>query len=78
MCLPRMRPPPLTPPQEYLDKTVDANNPARKHEDREAVTFAGPVDSVYLSAPDYTQLDVGTGEQGRWREGNGGTARVRY
>jgi len=46
---------------KYLDKVVDANNPAEKQEDREAVTFDGPMDSVYLDAPEHVQLDVGTG-----------------
>ena len=40
---------------------VDANAPPTKTEDRDAVTFSGPVDSVYLGARDYVELDVGTG-----------------
>lgn len=47
--------------QEYLDKVVDANNPPRQVDDREEVAFTGPVDSVYLKAKDYVELDVGTG-----------------
>lgn len=35
--------------------------PEQKEEDREVVTFSGPVDSVYLKAKDYVELDVGTG-----------------
>lgn len=45
----------------YLDKVVDANAPPSKTQEAEAVTFAGPVDSVYLKAPEYVELDVGTG-----------------
>lgn len=40
----------------------DPKNPVRGKETREAVTFSGPTDSVYLKAKDYVQLDVGTGE----------------
>lgn len=46
---------------DYLDKTVDANNPPKAAETRDAVTFTGPVDSVYLKAGGYVELDVGTG-----------------
>ncbi|EFN52258.1 hypothetical protein CHLNCDRAFT_36917 [Chlorella variabilis] len=49
---------------EYLDKTADPANPVRKREEREEVTFEGPVDSVYLKARDYVELDVGTGAGG--------------
>jgi glucose-6-phosphate 1-epimerase len=45
----------------YLDKTKDANSPPEVQEEREAVDFTGPVDSVYLDAPGYVELDVGTG-----------------
>lgn len=45
----------------FLDKTVDANNPPKGKESRSAVTFSGPVDSVYLGAPGHLELDVGTG-----------------
>ncbi|KAL4552757.1 hypothetical protein Ndes2526B_g02667 [Nannochloris sp. 'desiccata'] len=45
----------------YLDKVVDANNPPTKSESRDAITFSGPVDSVYLGARDHVELDVGTG-----------------
>lgn len=47
--------------QEYLDKTVDANNPPRNTETRDEISFSGPVDSVYLKARDHVELDVGTG-----------------
>jgi glucose-6-phosphate 1-epimerase len=47
--------------QSYLDKVVDSNNPPSKTETRDAVEFAGPVDSVYLKARDHVELDVGTG-----------------
>ena len=42
-------------------QTKDANNPPSKTESRNAVDFTGPVDSVYLDAPGYVELDVGTG-----------------
>ncbi|CAL8466860.1 g6396 [Coccomyxa elongata] len=45
----------------YLDKVANPEEPATKEEDREVVTFSGPVDSVYLKAKDYVELDVGTG-----------------
>lgn len=45
----------------YLDKTVNANNPPKKVEERDSINFTGPVDSVYLKAKDYVELDVGTG-----------------
>ena len=47
--------------QTYLDKVVNSESPPSKEETREAVNFAGPVDSVYLRAGDYVELDVGTG-----------------
>ena len=37
------------------------DDPAKKTEDREAISFDGPMDSVYLGAPEHVQLDVGTG-----------------
>lgn len=46
---------------EYLDKTVDPNNPPKQVEDRESVLFNGPVDSVYLKSTGHVSLDVGTG-----------------
>ena len=46
---------------EYLDKTVDADNPPRSTETRDEISFSGPVDSVYLKARDHVELDVGTG-----------------
>lgn len=39
----------------------DATNPPEATEEREEVGFEGPVDSVYLGAKDYVELDVGTG-----------------
>ena len=45
-------------------QVVDANNPAEKKEDRDAVNFEGPTDSVYLGAPEHVELDVGTGMTG--------------
>lgn len=42
-------------------QVADANNPAKKTEDREAISFDGPMDSVYLDAGEHVQLDVGTG-----------------
>ena len=45
----------------FLDKTVDPENPAKKVEDRDAVVFEGPVDSVYLGSSGHVSLDVGTG-----------------
>ncbi|KAK3242333.1 hypothetical protein CYMTET_47952 [Cymbomonas tetramitiformis] len=48
--------------KEYLDKVPDPNNPERKVEDRESVTFGhGLVDSVYLDTDPEALLDVGTG-----------------
>jgi glucose-6-phosphate 1-epimerase len=46
---------------EYLDKVANGDNPPKKTESRDEVTFSGPVDSVYTKAKDYVQLDVGTG-----------------
>ena len=46
---------------EYLDKTVDAENPPKKKETRDEVDFTGPVDAVYLKAGGHVELDVGTG-----------------
>lgn len=40
----------------------DPKNPVKSTEQREQVTFSGPVDSVYLKAKDYVELDVGTGQ----------------
>lgn len=37
------------------------NNPVKKKEEREWVTFEGPADAVYMNAPDRVSLDVGTG-----------------
>lgn len=39
----------------------DVNNPVKKKEEREWVTFEGPADAVYINAPDRVSLDVGTG-----------------
>jgi len=46
---------------EFLDKTVDAENPPKAKETRDVVDFKGPVDSVYLKAGGHVELDVGTG-----------------
>lgn len=43
-------------------QTKDANNPPEAKEERKAVDFTGPVDSVYLDSPGYVELDVGTGD----------------
>lgn len=43
------------------EQVQDANNPPEATEEREEVGFEGPVDSVYLGAKDYVELDVGTG-----------------
>ena len=43
-------------------QVADPENPTPKTEERDEVTFEGPVDSVYLNATkDYVELDVGTG-----------------
>ena len=44
--------------------TVQVPNPkepVKGEEKRDVVEFKGPVDSVYLKAKDYVELDVGTG-----------------
>jgi len=46
---------------DFLDKVPDVNNPVKGKEEREWVQFDGPVDSVYLNAPERVSLDVGTG-----------------
>ena len=51
-------PPPLFPPTA---QTVDANSPPKKRLAEEWLPFAGPVDSVFPGAPDFLELDVGTG-----------------
>lgn len=43
------------------EQTKDASKPPSQKETREVVDFTGPVDSVYLDAPGYVELDVGTG-----------------
>mmetsp|Transcript_30045 Transcript_30045/g.77095 ORF Transcript_30045/g.77095 Transcript_30045/m.77095 type:complete len:372 (+) Transcript_30045:342-1457(+) len=45
----------------YLDKVVDAANPPSKEQTSESLSFSGPTDSVFLEAPEYLELDVGTG-----------------
>lgn len=37
------------------------NNPVKRKEEREWVTFEGPSDAVYINAPERVSLDVGTG-----------------
>ena len=47
---------------DYLDKSADGNNPTKRKEERDAITFGDAlVDSVYLAAPAHVELDVGTG-----------------
>lgn len=47
----------------YLDKSQDPKNPSKQTEDRDKVSFGkGLVDSVYLSAPEHVELEVGTGQ----------------
>ena len=43
-------------------QTKDANSPPEAKEERESLDFTGPTDSVYLDAPGYVELDVGTGK----------------
>ncbi|CAK0757552.1 hypothetical protein CVIRNUC_002550 [Coccomyxa viridis] len=45
----------------FLDKVPNPEKPVEGTEQRDAVEFKGPVDSVYLKAKDYVELDVGTG-----------------
>ena len=45
----------------YDSQVPNPEEPETKEEDREVVSFSGPVDSVYLKAKDYVELDVGTG-----------------
>jgi len=45
----------------YLDKVADSKNPPSKKDTAAAVTFTGPVDAVYLGAPNHVELEVGTG-----------------
>ncbi|GFR48859.1 hypothetical protein Agub_g10813, partial [Astrephomene gubernaculifera] len=45
----------------YLCKAKDPKNPETKQEDRDAVTFDGYTDSVYLGSPAHVELEVGTG-----------------
>lgn len=46
---------------EMIVQVPNPEEPKTKEEDREVVSFSGPVDSVYLKAKDYVELDVGTG-----------------
>lgn len=46
---------------EFLDKVADPEDPKKGKETRDKITFDGPVDSVYLNAPEQVELDVGTG-----------------
>lgn len=43
----------------YLDKIVDGNNPPEKEAPKEPVTISGPVDSVYLNAPEEVNVITG-------------------
>ena len=46
----------------FRAQVAEPNSPTEKVEERDEVTFGGPVDSVYLGASkDYVELDVGTG-----------------
>ena len=54
---PRAHPAPLP----SAAQTVDANNPPKKRLAEEWLPFAGPVDAVFPGAPDFLELDVGTG-----------------
>lgn len=47
---------------EYLDRVADAKHPSVHKELRELVTFRGPVDAVYKSAPGKVTLDSGRGD----------------
>lgn len=43
-------------------QSVDPNSPSKSSQEDELVTFDGKLlDRVYLDAPDYTELNVGTG-----------------
>eukprot|EP00963_Diacronema_lutheri_P003714 scaffold287_cov337-Pavlova_lutheri.AAC.77 len=46
---------------KFLDKVADPENPKEGMETREKLQFEGPVDSVYMDAPEQVELDVGTG-----------------
>lgn len=46
---------------EYLDRVADAKHPTVHKELREAVTFSGPMDSVYRGAKGQVALDNGKG-----------------
>lgn len=45
----------------YLDKSKDPENPEKKTETRDEVTFDSYKDCVYLNAPEHVELEVGTG-----------------
>ncbi|KAG2434053.1 hypothetical protein HXX76_007781 [Chlamydomonas incerta] len=45
----------------YLCKAKDPKVPETKTEDRDAITFTGYTDSVYLNSPAHVELEVGTG-----------------
>lgn len=44
-------------------QTKSTEDPPSTTEERKAVGFTGPVDSVYLDTAGYVELDVGTGAQ---------------
>ena len=46
-------------------QVADLKSPPKKVQEAELVKFSGPVDSVYLEAPEYVELDVGTGKNRR-------------
>lgn len=45
----------------YLDKVVDTAHPPEVKLESELMDFSGPTDRVFLNAPEYLELDVGTG-----------------
>lgn len=54
---------PLLTIDSFAPQTKDATDPPSTKEERKAVDFKGPVDSVYLDTPGYVELDVGTGAE---------------
>ena len=49
------------PKRPVVLQVPNPQEPVEGTEQRDAVEFKGPVDSVYLKAKDYVELDVGTG-----------------
>ena len=52
---------PLSVPDHTATQVPDVNNPVKRKEERDSVTFEGPSDAVYINAPERVALDVGTG-----------------